>query len=57
MPDPELADGADVLLRPLPELDLAELEPAEPELDELALDEPERDDEPDDECWVDAAAV
>ena len=41
MPDPELADGADVLLRPLPELDeLCLLEP-EPEVLEPEVLEPE----------------
>ncbi len=51
MPEPELADGADVLFRPLPEPDDAE--PAEPE-PELA-DEPEP--EPDVARCEDAAAA
>ena len=56
VPDPELADGADVLLRPLPELPvLDELDVAEPEPDEL--DVAGLEPEPDDDWRVEATAV
>lgn len=57
MPDPELAAGAAVLFKPLPETDELDLAALDPE--ELGLDEPALDAEPefDDDCCADAVAA